>query len=431
MRQTFMNSVGVPVFNFSFARFNPKVFFPKVNSHLKEVSPELLNRLQRYVTYVAISHCKYGFENWQCGRCEMTTMTAGTTFISRFIGPVYKHYGYTAVNHEHKEILINFNGASEQRHWALMMNEFKKVVVPISLETKNRLHIKGDVKVHQGLWKLFLDIYPEVLKTIKLAKSQYPDYQLVSNGHSMGGCFVSYLALQLALGGQIKDKMIINSFGTPRVGNLAFAKVIPVITKEAYRITHNSDTIVKVPPRVLGYRHYPTEIWIADKYIGKGKPYEPKAFKYPLGTEFGDIESHTYICDGYKEGLFRNFEDGRCLGSTPLHMTFRMSYNNSDPAQIVPIVPVDQPSISLLGEDPENLDPLDDDRTVKNVAKKQKKYKLFLSWVQQNYPISSNSFPNYYMHSTFWRIYSTSEPEHGLCKTSAQANSMNRIDLKQ
>eukprot|EP00834_Sanchytrium_tribonematis_P002530 NODE_80_length_22759_cov_1.466858.p5 type:complete len:447 gc:universal NODE_80_length_22759_cov_1.466858:7888-9228(+) len=410
---SFMNHVVEPAFNTMVSKFDPEIFYPKVDPTLKQVDSDLLLRLQRYYTYVAIAHCKYGFENWKCGRCENTPVTEGTEFIGRFIGPEYSHYGYVAVNARHKEIYVNFNGATTPTHWQLMEFELNKIVIPLDPQIKKQYGVKGDIKVHRGLWKLFEDIYPKVLQQLREARQAYPDFQVVATGHSMGGVFVGYLAFQMLLDKTLNlGNIIITSFGSPRIGNIHFAKLIPKITKEAYRVTHNSDTIVKIPPKILGYVHYPVEIWLADKYIGDGDPIQPEAFKSSLSdSEFDFLEPHTYICDDYRDDFFRGFEDERCLLSTKLHFQFKMSYKNMDPAQVLPSVPDDKASRSLVGTDPETLGI--EEKT--GAIAMKKKEKLFSSWISENYPITTNSFPNYYMHSTFWKMYSTSDPAHGLC----------------
>lgn len=50
--------------------------------------------------------------------------------------------------------------------------------------------------------------------------------------------------------------------GSPRVGNLAFAKFVTEQTGAEYRATHYDDPVPRLPPIVLGYYHTSPEYWL-------------------------------------------------------------------------------------------------------------------------------------------------------------------------
>lgn len=50
--------------------------------------------------------------------------------------------------------------------------------------------------------------------------------------------------------------------GSPRVGNLAFAKFVTEQTGAEYRATHYDDPVPRLPPIVLGYFHTSPEYWL-------------------------------------------------------------------------------------------------------------------------------------------------------------------------
>ena len=399
-----MNGVTAPIFNTIFGRNNTKVFFPKVDSSLREIEPELLSRLKRYVTYVAIAHCKYGFEQWKCGRCQKESLTSNTEFIKTFQGPALGAFGYVALKKEFKEIYVNFNGASSPMHWKLMQNEFNLVVFPTSKSFKDSYKFKKEVKVHSGFLKLFNDVYPLVLERIQMALESCSDCQLVITGHSMGGIFLGMLAIRLRNDNLGIANPILASFGSPRVGNSVFAMVVPKVCKEAYRIVHNSDNVAKIPPRILGYRHYATEIWIADQYIGPGKPQIPVAFKDPVGSDFKNILPKTFICDR-KSRISK--EDKRCLNSTPLHLGLRIIKNPAQALQIIPTA--DEKKLEI---DPEKI------------VNPEVNFK---KWI--DYHLHQSSFPNFYMHSTFWGIYSTSFSKFGFCLSQPEYLKLKEMNL--
>ena len=385
----FIKNIGVGLFNSIFGGFKEKMYYPEVNKSLKLANETLVNTLKRYNTYVAISYCQYGLEDWKCGRCEKTMETNNTQFIGRIIAPKYNHYGYVAVNHNFKEIMLNFNGASTAEHWTMMEFDFLRQTVGNITDFKSKYNIKGDIKIHKGFYKLFTDIYPESLRILEKAFIVFPSYAIVLNGHSMGGGFVGLMAMQLAIENRFQNaSIILSSFGSPRVGNIHFAKLIPKITTRAYRITHSSDLIPKLAPRYFGYAHYGVEIWVVDSSIGT--PTRPVAFKDPVGSDFKNIQTKTYICDDYRD-KFGGYEDRRCIASTVLRVSAKFIKNDSDALQPNPIIEDDFTSLA------------------KGLSSTQSKYKF-----------NSDSLPNYYMHSIYWNQYSTSVPEFSHCITKKQ-----------
>eukprot|EP00468_Gymnochlora_sp_CCMP2014_P012969 CAMPEP_0167750096 /NCGR_PEP_ID=MMETSP0110_2-20121227/5793_1 /TAXON_ID=629695 /ORGANISM="Gymnochlora sp., Strain CCMP2014" /LENGTH=136 /DNA_ID=CAMNT_0007635363 /DNA_START=476 /DNA_END=886 /DNA_ORIENTATION=- len=75
------------------------------------------------------------------------------------------------------------------------------------------------------------------------------------------------------------------TFGSPRVGNQEFvtwALRNLNTSKVLLRMRRQKDIVPAIPPRFLGYRHIPTEVW--NKHIDK------------------DVETDTYVvCDGSGE----------------------------------------------------------------------------------------------------------------------------------
>lgn len=54
------------------------------------------------------------------------------------------------------------------------------------------------------------------------------------------------------------------TFGSPRVGNAAFASFVDRATATSVRVTHNRDIVPSVPPTWVGFHHLATEAWQVD-----------------------------------------------------------------------------------------------------------------------------------------------------------------------
>ena len=54
------------------------------------------------------------------------------------------------------------------------------------------------------------------------------------------------------------------TFGSPRVGNAAFAAFVGRATAASVRVTHNRDIVPSVPPTWVGFHHAAREAWQVD-----------------------------------------------------------------------------------------------------------------------------------------------------------------------
>lgn len=54
------------------------------------------------------------------------------------------------------------------------------------------------------------------------------------------------------------------TFGSPRVGNLAFVEFVSAQTGNEYRMTHLDDPVPRLPGHDFGYYHTDMEYWLSD-----------------------------------------------------------------------------------------------------------------------------------------------------------------------
>lgn len=83
-------------------------------------------------------------------------------------------------------------------------------------------------------------------------------------GHSLGGAIAHFAAIELANQGYEVDLI---TFGSPRVGDGDFGKIVQNSTKTVYRVTHNRDPVVHVPIELQGFVHAGVEVWYKNKHI--------------------------------------------------------------------------------------------------------------------------------------------------------------------
>ncbi len=118
--------------------------------------------------------------------------------------------------------------------------------VKADLNTFRMLHPQGG-KVHQGFYGEYEKVMPDIKKA--LAKHNKKETKKVwVCGHSLGGAMAVLVAMDLKPSGGLY------TFGQPRVGNVAFLKLIDF---PYFRYVNNNDVVPSVPPAIGGlwYKH--------------------------------------------------------------------------------------------------------------------------------------------------------------------------------
>lgn len=119
-----------------------------------------------------------------------------------------------------------------------------------------------DCLVHNGFYSAFKAFRPSLEEAMKFVRREHREAQLVVTGHSLGG------ALATLAGSYLRKKGIhadIYTFGSPRVGNKAFASWVSNQSNgKTYRVTNKKDPVTSLPPEVLKYTHVAPEYWFPD-----------------------------------------------------------------------------------------------------------------------------------------------------------------------
>ena len=81
-------------------------------------------------------------------------------------------------------------------------------------------------------------------------RKNYPDYDYVFTGHSLGGALCVHAAADSILSQWIPEtsKLYIYDYGQPRVGNKQFLDQFVDKITEFYRVIHYQDEVPHVPP---------------------------------------------------------------------------------------------------------------------------------------------------------------------------------------
>ncbi|GME71790.1 unnamed protein product [Ambrosiozyma monospora] len=179
-----------------------------------------------------------------------------------------------------KQLIIDFEGSTTIIDWII---DFKYELVAFeSYGSTKGLDVVGinatNPTVHEGYQKVSQNFFKHGFAKLEKLFEQYPDYQLVLTGHSLGGALSSLVGVQLYLMGY---KPAIVTYASTKVFGASFAEWIDqefhtkdyvsrlqqndVSRIEAGTITrvfHNGDVIATLPAASVGYAHVGSEFYI-------------------------------------------------------------------------------------------------------------------------------------------------------------------------
>lgn len=223
-----------------------------------------MDQLEFFSQYSAAAYClgnnnspntKVTCPEGNCARVEAANATTLTEFENSILTDVT---GFVATDTTNKLIVLSFRGSRSVRNW---LTNVQFPVLPSSICTTCSASL--------GFWNSFLEAEKGgALSAIAEAQKQYPDYKVVATGHSLGGALAGLAAGVLRAQGTTVD---LYTYGAPKIGLEGLSSFLSQTGKgETYRVTHKNDPVPKLPPALLGYRHYSPEY-----YVTSGNDVEP------------------------------------------------------------------------------------------------------------------------------------------------------------
>ncbi|KAI1214653.1 alpha/beta-hydrolase [Annulohypoxylon truncatum] len=174
---------------------------------------------------------------------------AGAKIVASFSGDVTDIEGYVSSDDTNKLIVASFRGSSSIRNW---IADLSFILVPCDV-------VSGCL-THAGFLTAYNEIADDLLAALKNATAAQPDYKIAFTGHSLGGAVATVAIAYARKQGYAAD---LYTYGSPRVGNEAFASFVTDQAGSEYRVTHLDDPVPRLPPIVLDYRHTSPEYWLA------------------------------------------------------------------------------------------------------------------------------------------------------------------------
>ncbi|CAG8607980.1 38382_t:CDS:2 [Gigaspora margarita] len=228
------------------------------------LNDEELPDLKRFITYSGASYCPNSC-NWTCGfYCDQipdtTVIKAITTDPVNWID-ILGAYATITRNSKFKEVVVTFRGTANVGN-AVKDIEVTQCPYGFGSTTIPTSSQPGGVLVHLGFYTAFLTFQQQIRDVITESIKQYPDYNLVVTGHSLGGALASFAALDLKQSVEGANPYLY-TYGEPRIGNSVFVSFMNKTLDTIKRVVNQADIVPHLPPKI-DYEHHDGEIWIAN-----------------------------------------------------------------------------------------------------------------------------------------------------------------------
>jgi len=209
----------------------------------------------RFVRYSYSAYCqKQKLVDWDCTYC--THGTSNTSEVQYYYNSTGNNAGYSAINHDHEEILLVFRGTDplSLKNW---IDDFEFIKLDYDWPP-----FVQSARVHSGFWASYMHLKAQLMPVLRDLLLRFPTYRLRVSGHSLGAAMVNIVAMDLTYIEQIDNtRMDVITFGAPRVGNFEFSKAFGSKFPGAIRVTHDDDPVPHLPFEVMNFHHVPTEVW--------------------------------------------------------------------------------------------------------------------------------------------------------------------------
>ncbi|KXN85359.1 Mono- and diacylglycerol lipase [Leucoagaricus sp. SymC.cos] len=122
--------------------------------------------------------------------------------------------------------------------------------------------VSSDVVVHDGFRNEHALTASQILDEVKKLTAERNTNSVTCIGHSLGGALAELDAVFFSLNLPSSTDIRAFTYGTPRVGNLAWAQLVNAKVPNFKRINNERDIVPIVPGRFLGFGHPAGEIHI-------------------------------------------------------------------------------------------------------------------------------------------------------------------------
>ena len=176
---------------------------------------------------------------------------------------------------EKRLVVVSYRG-TEQTAYKDLLSDLNLIPTNVTYD-EGRLYKSDsttdddDSWVHRGFLEAFLSVAAEVREVVvqQIGSKEPGEWTVITTGHSLGGALSTLSAYELASkshesGVFVEVKNV--TFGSPRVGNKAFAEAFDALVPTCYRFANAKDAIASVP-RLIGFAHVGSRVTLLEDEV--------------------------------------------------------------------------------------------------------------------------------------------------------------------
>jgi hypothetical protein len=213
--------------------------------------------------YAAAAYCDPSILlQWNCGTA--CSANPGILTVRPIIHASAKDYtfGFVTYNPLTSKIIVTFRGTNGLPTDLMTFRTLQSLLNwKTNLGHTMSLYETGG-KVHRGFDQAYNSVKTQVRSSVKFLLETFPEAQVLVTGHSSGGALATLAAVDLK---RLHHSVHIQlyTFGSPRVGNRAFAKYVYTLFPlgAIYRVVNAGDLVLHVPTLFQRYVHVGIEVW--------------------------------------------------------------------------------------------------------------------------------------------------------------------------
>ncbi len=241
------------------------------------VNSALLATLERVSGYAAAAYCR---TNYRSGADLPATFPPNTFDQDGFCEIVHSFLnvnehdtsGLIMLDHTNEAIIITFRGTISHTDWNTNLEGLQYDASDICGE--------GCI-AHSGFLASWESVADNVKSNWTSVLQQYPQYDTIITGHSLGGTLAHICAASLKKM-RPNATMSLYTYASPRVGNLIFANSINEgFGNNNHRVTHLNDPVPRLLGRLFGFDHTSPEYHITSPHIRKALSANKKTLAKP------------------------------------------------------------------------------------------------------------------------------------------------------
>ncbi|KAI0751667.1 alpha/beta-hydrolase [Daedaleopsis nitida] len=234
---------------------------------ISELTQADLNALAPFARFAGAAYCDLGqVQAWNCAACKsipgfQPKLTGGNG------NDVQQYFvGYWP---DQKAVVVVHEGTDPTQ----FLSDLTDLnIATKSLDTSLFPGVSSAVQVHGGFADEHAKTAGTILTEVKALLSQTGSSNVFLVGHSLGGALAELDAMFMTLNLPASVHVKAVTFGTPRVGNPAWATLFDSKVADFKRVDNMDDPIPIVPGRFLGFEHPHGEVHLLEDGTGVSCP---------------------------------------------------------------------------------------------------------------------------------------------------------------